>query len=527
MPSSPAGRVALALFLVTLGLLGTLLPYRVSPSHVWGDEGTFLAMTESLVGERDLTFDGHDRERLLARSGGASTVILGRSDRRIAYSKPILFPLLAAPFYALFGPRGIVLLNVLALAGALALARAFLRRLGPSGPAALTLATFAGAAVVIPYVFWRMSDALQLALATAGLTLTLARWRGRAPAEPNLADRCLEHPAAPAVGAFFLGLLVSLRLNNALVAAVPIAVALVDGRPAARHGPGRGRGSRLHRVAVLAIGTGLAVALILGLTYLGTGISNPYRAVRTSFSAATGYPGGPDQAEVEKRFVAARATHQTALEPSADLRSTTYAGLYFWVGRHTGFLIYFPAALALLMTAMRRLDRVGVLALGGFATAVAFLVGWYPWNYFGGDTFIGNRYILPAYPLLLVALKELPRKRLLAVAWALAFALYGSAWISVTRTAEVDRTSQSHAHAGLFRWLPYESTTPEIAGRRDRYWADHLVRFVDPYASIAAWTFELAAGDPATELQVAQWQEPRPLRLAVQADRPGLRLVLR
>ncbi|MEM8997389.1 MAG: hypothetical protein AAGF23_21575, partial [Acidobacteriota bacterium] len=153
-------------------------------------------------------------------------------------------------------------------------------------------------------------------------------------------------------------------------------------------------------------------------------------------------------------------------------------------------------------------------------------------NFFGGETFIGNRYFLPIYPLALFVLPRLPSPRLLAAVWALAGLAYASAAVSIGRApaladafdrppAQVlalDRGNQSHAQAGVFRLLPYESTAQSIAGRQDRYWARHFVRFTDPYARVDFQHFELVAGLPAAELLIAHWQPPRPLRLEVRTD---------
>jgi hypothetical protein len=92
----------------------------------------------------------------------------------------VLYPLLAAPFVGLFGDWGAVVLNLGVLLLALALGRAFLSRLGERGAARDTLLTFAAASIVVPYVAWRMTEALQVALALAGLVLALPGRAARA-----------------------------------------------------------------------------------------------------------------------------------------------------------------------------------------------------------------------------------------------------------------------------------------------------------------------------------------------------------
>ncbi len=507
------GRAAILLAVSTLAVLLALARYRSPLSTVWGDEGTFLAMTASLAGDSDLFFDERDLARVEGSEGGRNHLILQKTERGVAYSKPVLFALASAPFYSLFGERGPMLLNALALALALVLGFACLRRLGDAGTAALVLVTFAGAAVVVPYVAWRMTDGFQLSVALAALALCFARERGAAPAEPGALDRLLDWRGAPVVGAVLLAALVPMRMSNAAMAAAPAAAALLA--------------RRWRRAAALAAVGAVTVLLLGGLTRALTGAPNPYRAARATFTPATGYPAGPGAAEALPRFDEARASDRTALATHAGLGRVAYSGLYFFAGRHTGLLAYFPAAVVFLVFALRRPDRVGASALLAFAGTLVFFLVWRAENYFGGETFIGNRYFLSIYPLLLIALPRLPPVRWLAVAWALAALAYASALLSVVRLHELDAGSQSHARDGLFRLLPYESTSRDIAGRRDRYWAGHFVRFVDPFPGVGRWHVELYAGRPAAELLVAHWRPLDRIRLWVDTETPEAVLEVR
>jgi hypothetical protein len=84
-----------------------------------------------------------------------------------------------------------------------------------------------------------------------------------------------------------------------------------------------------------------------------------------------------------------------------------------------------------------------------------------------------------------------------------------------------------HAYSGIFRLFPYETTAPSLDGRRDRYWSDELVRFVDPYVGVEEHGFRIRAGDPPAELLVASAREPGILRFLVQADVPDVEVVYR
>ncbi|MEO1088619.1 MAG: hypothetical protein AAFY88_30665, partial [Acidobacteriota bacterium] len=296
----------------------------------------------------------------------------------------------------------------------------------------------------------------------------------------------------------------------------------------------------LRRRPGLAALRGLTTAAVAGavaLTSYGMiGSLDPYRAARTTFIPESGYPAG-EQAEVAlERFSYAPAAHVKGV--SEDRRKVGYAAIYYFLGRHSGLLFYFPAAILFTLAACRRFDATTVACGAAALVSVLFFIAWKPENFFGGETFIGNRYFLPIYPLALFMLPRLPSPRVLTAVWALAGLAYASAAVSIGRApaleeafdrppAQVlalDRGNQSHAQAGVFRLLPYESTAQSIAGRQDRYWARHFVRFTDPYARVDFQHFELVAGLPAAEVLVAHWQPPRPLRFEVRTDAPEAEL---
>jgi hypothetical protein len=515
MPRSPNRSPIPLLTGVAVVLCATLFCLRLQPHALRGDEGTYVAMAASLARDFDLRFAESDRAWAEEHRGGPVALILQRTGHGVSYSKPVLYPMLAAPFVALLGEWGPAIANLAALLAALALARAYLERLGGRGPARDTLLTFAATGIVLPYVGWRMTESLQVALALAGLVLALGRRPDAPEATPSeplrrgWADRLLASSRADLLGGVLLGLLISLREPNAVVAAVPLLAAAM-----ARD---------LRRVLRTGGALVLGYLAALGLTWALTGSVNPYKSTRATFNATTGYPAGVESAAAASRFDSddELATSSLALAPVFDGGRTAYATLYFLVGRHTGLLVFLPAAVFLAAAALRRPGRSAVAAVAGFAALALFYLVWLPANYFGGETFLGNRYILSAYPCLLVALGGLPARRTLLGAWAVAAVVGASALVSQVRFGELDSTSQSHAHAGLFRWLPYESTASNLDGRRDRYWAGDFVRFVDPFAAPEAWSFELRSDRPAAEAEIATHApaaSAQPFHLLVIAD---------
>lgn len=480
--------------------------YRQALGTYNGDEPTFLAMAASLAEDGDLAVAAADRRRLDSLFGDQHwLLILQRSDGGIHYSKPIAFPLAAAPFYRLLGPPGLIALNVLALGLALFVARCWLARMGSPAAASWALVSFAGAGVLLPYSGWMMSDALQIACALAGSVLALGAVRGEA-----VAHRWLGGMGAALAGGVLLGVLVTMRYPNGLVIVAVIGALLATGS--------------WRRALGVVTAAGAAFLLVSSLTAVATGSWNPYGAPRTAFGSLTELPADAADAVFADRFREHPATHHLNWRARFEPVTSAYAGLYFLVGRHTGLLVYFPAVLVLVPWALRRGDRVSWCLLAGFAGLALFYLLLYPRHYFGGGTFLGNRYIVTAMPLLLLALPRLPRPRAWIAAWAVALLAAGSAVASMSRPGVERADPQNHAYAGLFRLLPYESVAQSIgSGRRDRYWADDLVRFVDPFAERRATSFRLAAATTSpAELMIATSWEPRKLLLHVRSPQPRL-----
>jgi hypothetical protein len=488
--TSLIGAIALLLGLLSAAAFLAIGSLRGSLERVSGDEATFIAMAESLALDGDLAFRSEDAARLeAAPQAGRKAVILQRAGDRIFYSKPIVYPLVAAPFYRLAGIPGLLLLNLLVLAAALWLARAYLRRFAGE-TAALTLVTFVGASALPAYAAWKMSDTLQVGFALAGLALCLG------PLVRHGDDRAHDlHPVlasrwAPLVGAALLGLVVSMRTTHLAIAVIPVLACLLH--------------RRWRRAAVTAAAIGITLLALSGLTRVTSGAAQPYKATRATFDPASGYPTESAPAKID-RFEEARAT--VGIRPVRPA-VTAYASLYFLIGRHSGLVLYYPLALVLLLASLARPDRVGAAALLGALGLVGLYLVLFPHNYFGGGAAIGNRYFLLAYVALLFAPSRLPGWRSLAAVWALAAVVLVSVMLSLGRAREADPSSQSHAHAGIFRWMPYESTANYIDGSRERFWLERweLVRFADPWARVGEQSFVLEAGAPPAEIEIATWR---------------------
>lgn len=502
--------LAAALTALALLILSLLAAARDSTGRLSGDEGTYRAMAESLAVDGDFAFTEADEARVeTARQAGRKTLILQRTEDGISYSKPLLPALLAAPFVMVGAGAGFVALNVVLLLVAGWLLWLYARRLGPPGQATLTVVTVMATGALLPYAFWSSSDTLQAVLALAGLTLTVGGLRQ--PHPTGAASRVLDSPWAAVIGGVLLGLLVAVRPPYALIAGIaPGALAV-----------GREWRSALRVTVVI----GVTVTGMLVSTWAIVGAPIPYKAERATFNTESGYPAGNDLEEVSAQFERGRATSSLGAVPNLEPRVSFFASLYFLVGRHTGVLVYFPAGLFLVLAALRSGDRMSVVVLLGVAATSLFFLVWLPFNYFGGGSCIGNRYFLAAYCALPLALTRPLGRWSVAGCWLLAVVVGASAVASERLPANLDESSQSHVHAGLFRLLPYETTASDIEGSRDRYFGKDFVRSVDPFVAAEPWSFGLESERPPAEFVLANLIRDEPLRLHVHSGTRNITLV--
>lgn len=379
---------------------------------------------------------------------------------------------------------------------------------GPAAPsaAAWALLTAVGVGVIPSYVAYRMSDLLQTALVLTGVALCCVGLRRGGEDDGTVRTGTMGEAARSAAGGLVLGLAAVARYPNLLALAGAVCCLAV---------------ARRWRAAAAAACAGLVAMVSLSALGAGlTGAANPYKAERASFDRASGYPEEAEGPVAEEGFRRRIATQHLQALPVPQPRVSAWAAAYYFVGRHTGLLVYFPAALVFAVSALRRPDRFSWVLLATVAAGIVFFVVWMPRNYFGGSTFVGNRYFLTLFPLLLFAPRRLPGPRALIAVWIVGAVVWGSALLSVERARELDRSSQSHAYAGIFPLLPYESTARTLDGWRDRYWEGTFWRFTDPWATAGEEAFELVSGRPAAETLLATRGPVVALRLAVRSDAP-------
>ena len=465
----------LVLAVLTVLVVGATLALdlpRAARGEVWGDGATYHAMAWSLASDFDLRFEERDLERIrLEYPAGPQGVFLKRAsggltldgagfpwlrrvrpdEGRLYYAKAFAHPLAAAPLVAVFGTRGLTLLNGLLLSAALWLAFAILRRRGLDPAASLAVAVGFLLLTIVPlYLVWPTPEIFGLALVLGGL----AAWAA----------------GLPLLSAVLFGVAGYVKPPNVLMAA-PLGLEPLLPRAGERWlGPGLRRGAleMLRRGAVLALTAGSFYALNAAFTgeinYQGGERKTfygrfPLDATGASFDDAgiwmtTNQVGplvaGRDDAAVTEASGPAR-------DPG-EIRESFLLNLgYFWVGRFGGVVAYFfPAACALglfLLGGPR--ERASWLAFAAIVASWLAYIWVIPDNWYGGGGTVGNRYFLALLPAFLFLV---PKRRGTHV--ALAAAAGACLWLAPILWSPVQHSLRPGLHAlfPAFRVLPAELT---------------------------------------------------------------------
>lgn len=460
---------ALCLSLALLGLAATLYKVHFPPGPV-ADEAAYVLIAGSLWHDHDLNYDQRDLDRAyqIWDQGPYGLILFTRDGGETMYfGKPFVYSAAALPFYAVFGPQGLMVFNM-----ALFLAMFFTAwwlfarnraeaeavtgphgRAEPAGPfrghghGGLFLGGFFFASAAFVYVFWLQPEVFNMACTFFPLAIW-AGLRGR----PQWGWK--------AYGLLFLaGLMLAAAFVSKeplAVMALPLGVDLLWSR-------------RFKGLAAVVLGGLVGVALLMGVQYKLSDAWSPYRDVqRRSFE--TDYPlESPKDLWALYRGTSFGSWSGIGVETTPRVFVNNLG--YFVFGRHTGLLPYFPFALFVLaLFAFGPRDRLGWLVLAAVAIYVLFFLLLRPGNYHGGAGFIGNRYFAGIYPALLFLLTRFDARRSLWLPFA-AVGLWTASVVAVPlQQIAPEATLQSHVRSATFqRLLPLELTLLPH-GRIPGYW---------------------------------------------------------
>lgn len=361
---------------------------------------------------------------------------------RLYFGKSFIYPLFAAPFVALAGTNGFMVLHAVLLTLVFACAYAFLAAQGAPLAALLFAVAFVFISAAPVYVVWIMPEVFNLSLIMLGYFC----WTYKEVRRDGTLPRWLDGWRSDVLAMVLLGIATFSKPTHVLLA-LPL-LGVMAWRRQWRY----------------AIGAGLVFsAVIIGLFALNVAITGEWNYQggdrRTFYSGERGFPYQYEGASFDRTGMD-RTTNRVPVEVLSS-RDAVFEVFrrnlgYFLVGRHTGFAIYFfPAIVAVVLFLMRWRDRPAwqwATLAGAVGSAIALLL-YMPYTYSGGGGPIGNRYYLGVYPLYLFLVPALT-----SVAPALV-----AAGVSALFTAQllfnpfhVSMNPDEHPKRGLYRMLPVE-----------------------------------------------------------------------
>jgi len=455
--------LALAAFLLLLPLT---LAKPGLPVNLKADEPAYYLMALSLARDGDLRLEVEDVDRLFAEFPlvPAHNLIVMSDDgwRTIFYSKPLLYPLFAAPFAAVFGANGLLFFNMLLVVAMVWMGARYLRRANDDGLSLLVSASFVLLSCGFAYAFWIHTEVFCMAAIAAACFLVL----GAADREPR---RSLWAPLLSG------GALALAAYNKPMYALVGLALVTAAWRA-----------WRLRGAAAWVAGAAVVLGSTLLLSIALTGRATPYLGSQARAGVSVCAPGKlPIEPAPEVAAAAAMgggggeaAAAGAAAEPPRlnwgfvlrvpriDPRELAENAGYFLWGRHTGFLLYFPfGVLAVLYFALdARGDRERWLLLGTLAGIALYFLVFVPVNWQGGGGFVGNRYFVAVYPAFLYLVRRVRPAALVVPAVASASVFLGPLLLSPFGAAVPEPTLQSHVRNAPFRHFPLELSLKNVPG---------------------------------------------------------------
>ena len=377
---------------------------------VKGDEATYVAMAFSVAYDGDLVYDSRDIARLHeVYEGGPSGIFLkrggGAHDRydRLYFGKAYIYSVLAVPFVRIAGLNGMLLFQVVLLAGMVLAAYLFLAARSPRDAAIFSALAFFGVSIVPLHAVFLSSEIFNAAC----VSFAYFFWCYKEVAPPRRGRWAiwLRGPGSDAAAAVLLGLATFSKPSHALLI-LPL-VLLAAGR------------WRLRRSALIAAVFLMVVATSFAINAAVTGEVNYQGGVRKTFYGS--YPFEHPGATFDDSGVAMTTNDVDEEAWRVGFLSLLPTNLrYFLIGRHFGFLpFFFPGVVAIALFLMARGERSAWQwnTLFVVVLSVVVLGGVMPYSWSGGGGPPGNRYFLSIYPALLFLTPPLASILPAIVAW--------------------------------------------------------------------------------------------------------------
>ncbi len=382
-----------------------------------GDEATYYVLGRSLARDFDFAYTHADLERVWEEFPGPEGIFLKtgkvvRLERsphfpfvrwvkredpergtRLYFSKPYIYPLVAAPFVRVFGTNGFLVLHAFLLALDVLVACMFVRARTQSSRVGLALGiVFLAASVVPVYFVWLTPELFNCSLALYAMVLWAYKEVALEPGA-SAAGRFLRSPQSDDAAAVLLGVLTFSKPTHALLLAPVIGLAVVR--------------RQFGHAARLIVLWGVITAGLFSANAAITGEFNYQGGNRKTFYHFTGFPFANNW-ETFDNSGPVRGREDVLV---GDILVNRHSGAvflrnlgYFVVGRFAGLVpYYFPGVLAAALFLASRSRAVWQwLVAGTIAGAIAMHLALWPFTYNGGGGPVGSRYFQTFYPLFLL-----------------------------------------------------------------------------------------------------------------------------
>lgn len=393
-------------------------PHQRYVPGFFADEAVYYAMTSSLASDFDLTWTRQDLERICETypAGPVGVILRQNEDHSIVYAKPLIYPFVAAFFFVLLGPKGILCLNFLCF---WAIFRWLAIYWGDSTQSTLLAAGTLVFSAFLPYTLW-IHPEIFTAFLLAGFCY---HWMRRN--QPN-------NQTAYYWMALFLVLATAVKPPLIILGLLVVYPVFAQ-----------------KKFRELTVFIALLVAVIL-LTILLTGAMNPYQGNRKIFHTSFPLDSPLDMFDRGDTWSSADATFYF------NHNVVGWNLFYFLAGRFTGAIWYFfPGIWLAILALLQSKNRDGRRLLLIWSLICLIQIILIPTNYHGGGGALGNRYFVILYPVILFALPRLPGIKARYIGVIIGAALSGAflihPWYSSYQPGEFTK-------AGLFAKLPVEWT---------------------------------------------------------------------
>jgi hypothetical protein len=380
---------------------------------------------------------------------------------RLYFGKSYIFPLFAAPFVFVFGTNGFLVLHAILMTVCFACAYAFLAARSHPVAALMFALAFLFVSVAPIYMVQIMPDFFNLALVLIGYFFWCYKEvlsHDERVSARGVRQRWLIGPRSDLVAALLLGIVTFSKPTNVLLVGPLLASSAL-----------RGQWSRAFSIASvfgsIVVGLfALNVAITGEWNYQGgerrTFYSTPVAgAVCGNSPCAGGFPFQDDRHRFDDTGID-RTTNRVAVEVltgrDAFFDVFRHNLAYFFVGRHTGFaLYYFPGLMAILLFLAGTRDRAvwqWLTLAAGLGSAVALIL-YMPFTYSGGGGPVGNRYFSGVYPVFLFIVPALHSSVSGVMTMAIS-ALFTAPVLSNPFYASFH--PGEHTKSGVFKFFPVE-----------------------------------------------------------------------